>query len=177
MRRAGLTLAVALASSATVADAQTDTSGAIRTIDADSAVRTIDLKQSVIALERTRTRRNVVQISVSADVLFAFDRATLTDTARTTISGLAGRLRRSRGSVLVAGYTDSVGTTAYNRGLSRRRASAVAAVLRGALPNAGRLRAVGRGESDPVAPNTKGSHDNPAGRALNRRVTITARRR
>jgi outer membrane protein OmpA-like peptidoglycan-associated protein len=75
--------------------------------------------------------------------------------------------------VRVDGYTDSVGSDAYNLGLSRRRAAAVSAALRGAIPARLAIQARGHGESDPVAPNTRGADDNPAGRAKNRRVTIS----
>lgn len=76
----------------------------------------------------------------------------------------------------MAGHTDSIGTPAYNRGLSTRRARAVQAELRRALGGgAPPVSARGRGESDPVAANTEGGEDNPAGRARNRRVVISFR--
>jgi OOP family OmpA-OmpF porin len=71
--------------------------------------------------------------------------------------------------ILISGYTDSVGTTAYNLNLSQRRADAVRQYLIdhfGIEPK--RLVARGGGESDPVADNSTA-----AGRAKNRRVEIT----
>ncbi len=67
--------------------------------------------------------------------------------------------------VTVAGYTDSIGTAAYNQRLSEARAHSVVEYLvaHGIAPN--RLTAVGYGESDPVADN--GTEE---GRARNRRV-------
>lgn len=69
--------------------------------------------------------------------------------------------------VELRGYADSVGDTTANRRLSLRRAESV----RNALVRAGialdRLRTVGLGESDPIAPN-----DTPAGRSRNRRVEV-----
>ncbi|HET6868537.1 MAG TPA: hypothetical protein VFH80_21675 [Solirubrobacteraceae bacterium] len=38
---------------------------------------------------------------------------------------------------------------------------------------AARIITRGHGEADPVAPNTQNGHDNPAGRAQNRRVVIS----
>ncbi len=75
----------------------------------------------------------------------------------------------------VDGYTDSVGNDAYNRDLSQRRAASVTAALTSRLRGKPtQLRATGHGESDPVAPNANADgSDNPAGRAKNRRVTIT----
>lgn len=68
--------------------------------------------------------------------------------------------------VEVQGHTDSRGSAAYNKGLSQRRADAVAAVLvreHGVAPS--RVSARGYGEENPIA-----SNDNAEGRAANRRV-------
>lgn len=70
-------------------------------------------------------------------------------------------------AVRVEGNTDSVGTDAYNMGLSERRANAVLDHLVGRGVPASRLTAVGYGESQPIA-----SNDTAEGRALNRRVEL-----
>ena len=71
------------------------------------------------------------------------------------------------------GHTDSWGSDAYNDRLSHQRAEAVRDFLEQRYPNLrGRVRAVGRGEREPVAPNEIDGRDNPAGRAQNRRVEI-----
>jgi OOP family OmpA-OmpF porin len=75
--------------------------------------------------------------------------------------------------VTIEGYTDSKGTEAYNQKLSERRANAVKNYLVSRGVEASRLDAVGKGESDPVAPNTKpNGKDNPEGRAMNRRAEL-----
>jgi outer membrane protein OmpA-like peptidoglycan-associated protein len=106
------------------------------------------------------------RVTLQSDVLFAFDSATLNARARERIGEAAQAIaqRRPR-SVVVEGYTDSRGSTAYNLRLSQRRAEAV----RRALPGL-RARAVGRGESAPVASNATAN-----GRSLNRRVEIRFR--
>lgn len=78
-------------------------------------------------------------------------------------------------SISVDGYTDSIGSVDYNLGLSRRRAGSVQQALSAALGGSGATRIVthGHDEADPVAPNTQDGHDNPAGRAQNRRVVIS----
>jgi outer membrane protein OmpA-like peptidoglycan-associated protein len=74
---------------------------------------------------------------------------------------------------LIEGHTDSRGTELINQPLSERRARRVAELLERRFPNlAGRLTIAGFGASRPVSPNTIGGADNPAGRALNRRVEI-----
>jgi len=69
--------------------------------------------------------------------------------------------------IVVEGYTDSQGNEDKNQQLSQRRADAVREYLqqRGVDPE--RLRAVGKGEANPVA-----SNDTAEGRASNRRVEI-----
>jgi OOP family OmpA-OmpF porin len=76
--------------------------------------------------------------------------------------------------VEVAGHTDSIGTDAYNQGLSERRARAVYDYLTSNGIDASRLVGPnGYGESRPIAPNTNpDGSDNPEGRALNRRTEL-----
>lgn len=70
-------------------------------------------------------------------------------------------------SIVIEGYTDSTGPEAYNQDLSYRRALAVRDYLIGRGVEADRVRAVGRGEANPVASNAT-----EAGRAANRRVEL-----
>ena len=73
-------------------------------------------------------------------------------------------------TINVVGHTDNVGDASYNLSLSRRRAAAVAAILKQSGVSAGRLVTVGRGEDQPIASNL-----NAAGRQQNRRVEIIIR--
>jgi OOP family OmpA-OmpF porin len=114
-------------------------------------------------------------VTLAADVLFEFDRARLTPRARSRIAEAAAEIRRlDPRSVTIEGHTDSVGTPAYNRGLSQRRADAVRQALTRALGRERpRLLATGKGESESVAANKKADgSDDPKGRARNRRVEI-----
>ncbi len=65
----------------------------------------------------------------------------------------------------IGGHTDSNGPEEYNQNLSQRRANAVKRYLERLGADGGRIRAVGYGESRPVAPN-----DSQEGRRLNRRT-------
>jgi len=69
--------------------------------------------------------------------------------------------------VRVEGHTDAQGDDSHNQQLSERRARAVVTWLVGAGIAAGRLDAVGRGETVPAADNAT-----PAGRRQNRRVIL-----
>jgi outer membrane protein OmpA-like peptidoglycan-associated protein len=70
--------------------------------------------------------------------------------------------------IKIEGYTCSIGTEKYNRGLSERRANAVKNYLvKEGRIDAKRITTIGYGESDPVA-----SNNTKEGRAKNRRVEI-----
>ncbi|MQA79435.1 MAG: OmpA family protein [Streptosporangiales bacterium] len=141
--------------------------------------RVIELKPRVIDLEprvrdvKPKVKKNVY--TVDADVLFAFDSAKLSPDATDVLGDVVSTLRsKSAKSATVVGYTDSVGSTSYNKRLSAQRAKAVSDHLESKVGGSATFKAVGRGESDPVAENKKSDgSDNPAGRRLNRRVTIT----
>ncbi|HEX2809803.1 MAG TPA: OmpA family protein [Kineosporiaceae bacterium] len=110
-------------------------------------------------------------IRISAGLLFDFDKAVLRPEAAPVLTSVAAALSGASGTVAVNGHTDSVGTDAYNKNLSDRRAAAVVAALK-ADGFSGPQQPKGFGESQPVAPNTVKGKDNPAGRQLNRRVEI-----
>lgn len=95
---------------------------------------------------------------LSADALFAFDRAELSSSGRTSLYEVAGTLRRQGDrlrSVRIVGYTDRLGSDSYNRELSQRRADAVKAYLVSQGIPEDRVVAEGAGDTDPV----KACHD------------------
>lgn len=114
-------------------------------------------------------------VDIASDVLFAFDSAELSPQAPPQLRRAADLIRQGgAGTIRVVGHTDSQGADAYNQDLSLRRARSVVAWLsgEGGIP-ADRLVAEGKGETDPAAPNAGADGaDDPAGRALNRRVEI-----
>jgi outer membrane protein OmpA-like peptidoglycan-associated protein len=118
------------------------------------------------ALKATPTPRGLV-ITIG-DVLF--------DTGRSELKSGAGRKLDQLSQFLVEhpdrrvqidGFTDSVGTDAYNEDLSQRRADAVKTALinRGVQPS--RIGTEGYGKAYPVA-----SNNDSGGRQLNRRVEV-----
>ena len=100
-------------------------------------------------------------------VNFAFDRAALLDGAERVLDPVGDVLRRyPELRVEIGGHTDALGSDAYNRRLSERRAETVRRYLVeqwGIAP--GRLTAAGYGESRPFSDDA-----GETGRALNRRV-------
>ena len=74
---------------------------------------------------------------------------------------------RPKMTITIVGYTDSDGNDAYNQKLSETRASAVMQYfLEKGIP-AGRMQALGKGKSNPIADNKT-----DAGKAQNRRIEI-----
>jgi len=112
---------------------------------------------------------NIVIDSVRAG--FDSDSAVIKPEMKATLDKIAADIKASAGNetLLVAGYTDSAGSDAYNKALSLRRARAVADYLASQGIDAGRMVVKGMGEADPVADNRTAE-----GRAKNRRVVIRA---
>lgn len=114
---------------------------------------------------------NYLSVNMPESILFATSSATVGGAAQADLRAVAQNLNQYPNTrVEVYGHTDSTGSTAYNADLSQRRANAVAAILVSNGVASGRVAAVGRGSSMPVA-----SNDTPAGRAQNRRVEIIIR--
>jgi outer membrane protein OmpA-like peptidoglycan-associated protein len=135
--------------------------------------RAVTLTPRVVSAAPARSAANT--FNVNTDVLFAFDSSTLSPDAQAVLATVVNELHGvGSGAVSITGYTDSIGTPAYNSGLSERRAASVQAFLQAKVGNAKlSYRSRGLGEADPVAPNTlRGRADNPAGRRQNRRVVI-----
>lgn len=109
-----------------------------------------------------------IQITFDSGILFDVNSATLRTAAQQNLTDLVRSLEEYEGTdVLVVGHTDSTGEAAYNQTLSERRADAARNYLIGAGLESGRVRAIGRGEEEPVA-----SNESDAGRQENRRVEV-----
>ena len=111
--------------------------------------------------------------NVCADVLFAFNRASIRPKAERVLRQVARSLakRSADRSIQVDGHTDTTGSPSYNQRLSMRRAAAVKQwlVAEGNIP-AARIETAGYGETRPIASNSEGS-----GRSRNRRVVVGVR--
>lgn len=114
-----------------------------------------------------------IEINLSSDVLFDFDKAELKPEANPELEKAAEVIReKGRGVILIVGHTDSKGGDAYNQKLSLARAEAVKNWFeaRGLQQD---YQTDGKGAAAPVAENTHADgSDNPEGRAKNRRVEI-----
>jgi len=107
-------------------------------------------------------------VTLPEQITFAVDSSQLKSSFIGSLQTLASNLRSyPNTSIEVVGHTDSSGDAAYNQSLSERRAASVRSVLINSGVSAGRVRAFGMGENQPVA-----SNSSPAGRQANRRVEI-----
>ena len=112
-------------------------------------------------------------ITLEDGILFDFGKSDIRPDAAQTLSKLATVLNDAKvPAAHIYGHTDSVSDEAFNQKLSEDRANAVKNDLSKNGVSA-TLDATGYGETKPVAPNENpDGSDNPAGRALNRRVEI-----
>lgn len=105
-------------------------------------------------------------VKTTLKIHFATNSATIKPDSLYKVDNFANFLLKNKGSMItIVGHTDSRGSSIDNLALSQRRANAVVSALiaRGVSP--ARLRAIGKGESMPIAPN-----NTAAGRAMNRRI-------
>ena len=92
------------------------------------------------------------QFTLSSDVLFDFNKATLKPQAGQALDTLYSQIEEARpkdGSATVIGYTDRIGSEAYNQKLSEQRARTVADYLIGKGLPAGKVNVEGRGKQSP----------------------------
>ena len=99
-------------------------------------------------------------------ITFAYRSAAVAPAGQAVLDEIVAYLEENADvSVEIQGHTDSDGTDEENIALSTRRAESVQAYLEAAGIDAGRMEAVGYGESTPKVPN-----DSADNKAINRRI-------
>jgi len=108
------------------------------------------------------------KVVFNADTFFDFDKFNLKPEGRQLLDQVAQQVNGiALETIIAVGYTDSIGSDAYNLGLSQRRANAVKTYLVSKGVDANRIYTEGKGKADPIATNATAE-----GRAKNRRVEI-----
>lgn len=117
------------------------------------------------------------KVTLDAKTLFNFDKATLRPDGRDKLDTLVAKLKRYPTviDVQVVGYTDRIGSSAYNKRLSEKRAQTVADYLRSRTDvKRTKYEVLGKGKADPVVE----CHNTGSAKALikclqpNRRVEV-----
>ncbi len=108
-------------------------------------------------------------MTLNATTYFDFDKYNLKPEGKKALDELISEMKLDQiEQVIVVGHTDSIGTEEYNQKLSERRAKTVADYLISKGVPASKIKASGKGETQPIADNK--TRD---GRAKNRRVEVT----
>jgi len=91
------------------------------------------------------------KVTLSADTLFNFDKSDLRSDGKAKLDDLVDKLKAVDVQTIIdVGYTDRIGSKAYNLKLSERRAETVKAYLVSKGVPADRILAKGKGKADPV---------------------------
>ncbi len=125
--------------------------------------------ESLKEVARVKDEARGTVITLDGAVLFLTGKSELLPLAKRKLDDVAAAIKDMGGDqkIVVEGHTDSRGSAEDNMELSRERAESVRQYLVSQGVDSGRVSAVGRGETQPVATN-----DTPEGRANNRRVEI-----
>lgn len=128
--------------------------------------RNADLQQQLAELNAKKTDRGMV--ITLGDLLFETGKSELKSSTVSNLDKLSAFLTQNQDrTLIIEGYTDSVGSDEYNQELSQRRAEAVQIYLVNRGIASDRMIVSGKGETLPVATN-----DSSSGRQQNRRVEI-----
>ncbi len=126
-----------------------------------------EIEKEVPGAKVERVGEGIV-VEFSNAVLFGFDQSSISSNAQSTLDDLISILNKYPDTDLeIQGHTDNTGTDNYNKGLSERRAQAVASYLTNHNISSKRVKTVGFGETVP-----KYTNDTESGRSENRRVNF-----
>lgn len=129
----------------------------------------VRLSQTEQRMDRMFENLDNYQLLKSESVLFAFNKSELSPEMKQQLDAMAAEFKSQKRYVIeVQGFTDQVGTSAYNQELSRKRAAAVVRYLTIThnVPLR-RIQMLGVGSEGAIADNKT-----RAGRSQNRRVEV-----
>lgn len=160
VRRRGLSLGNDESSEAPAAPAQAAPAPAAVTTSATPVVASAPVVQQ----QRSQPR------ALDLDIQFQFNSDQLTNDGKDVLDQLAAALKSdklaSARAIILEGHADAKGSPAYNQALSLKRAQSARSYLSSRHEiSAGKLKAVGKGSSEPADPN------NPEDE-VNRRVRV-----
>lgn len=135
----------------------------------DAEVRAQAALASLNKLAQVKEEANETVITLSGSVLFETGKAQLLPIAEDSLGKVATAIKTmgDEKEIVIEGHTDDRGAPDMNKALSQERAESVLAYLAQQGVDKSRMKAEGKGESDPIASNAS-----PEGRANNRRVEL-----
>lgn len=121
--------------------------------------------------KRVETTPGKHKIVLQSDIMFAFNNYEIAHSGKKILNKLSEEIKNDKGTILevkLEGHTDNVGTAAYNKRLSLKRAKSVKTYLTKRGIKSKIISVKGFGYERPVA-----SNETPEGREKNRRVDTT----
>jgi OOP family OmpA-OmpF porin len=96
------------------------------------------------------------KVTLNADMIFAFDKANLTDEGKNILNRIVVNTKTLKGleAITIVGYTDRIGTDAYNIKLSERRAQTVRNYIVSQGVSDDHISVEGRGKAKPITGNS-----------------------
>jgi outer membrane protein OmpA-like peptidoglycan-associated protein len=102
-----------------------------------------------------------IKVTFDSKLLFDFGKTNLKEENRVSLKKFAETLNESADTdLLIIGHTDNVGSDVFNKNLSLKRASTVTAFLKSLGIQNNRLKATGKGESQPTVSNDSEADSN-----------------
>ena len=135
-------------------------------MDTQEAKLRKQLRGSGVSVQRDGNNINLI---MPGNITFASNGRNLNSNFYSVLDSVALVVKEfNKTTIVVSGYTDSIGSSSYNQKLSEDRAKSVANFLMTKKVERARFEIIGFGEQNPIADNRY-----EKGRSLNRRVEIT----
>ncbi len=133
---------------------------------------TVSVEQLAVSTVNINPERNVetkmTRIDITSPVLFDVNKFVIKESSKPILKKAAEELKASKEAyVVIEAYTDATGPASYNKRLSQKRADAVKKYLSGLGVSTKKVKTIGHGAADPIAPN-----NTEEGRRLNRRSIL-----
>jgi outer membrane protein OmpA-like peptidoglycan-associated protein len=131
------------------------------------------LQNTLLCIDTIEEKKLVIKAENVVTIYFDFDKSILKEQETAVLDSIYTVLAEdSTATIQVSGYTDGLGSDAYNKKLSDKRAKACADYLISKGVNAARISFESFGRCCPVEMEKINGRDNPDGRSRNRRALI-----
>jgi OmpA-OmpF porin, OOP family len=155
-----------------------DTASSVRVENIDQSDLLIDkLTNSDLCMRKKPEEPLIIHAEDVVTIYFDFDKSILKLASINKLDSIYNVLvENPAATIQISGYTDGLGTDAYNNILSDKRARACANYLMTKGIDTGRVSFVSFGKCCPVEMEIINGRDNPDGRSMNRRALINVKK-